>query len=359
VRKHNDRDLIIDLEIAYDGSANITITYSQESLNVSIPVTLQKFCVSNVKVRIVLKSLIDCIPFICGIQLFFLESPIIDWQTADAARVVELPGLDSLIKGAIENQIIKRFVLPNRLTIPIKVPDDIVERLRKLHLPVHIFEDWEAAMPQPVGIVRVTAIRAEGLKPSEFGFDHYQTSHNVNPFKITTFACEELLPKKNTGDPYVQISIGRATHKSAAIAKNLNPEWNFMSEYPIEYFYKAIVNIEIYSADSGIVGVRAEDILLGKITEKVSRIKERTQIEGWYNCQIYQGRVYLKFEWISLNRNAPKPTKSDTKSNVKETKEENKVSGVLCILIGTLHCSEVIRPTCKPVYYQTYVKFHN
>ena len=95
---HSETEMIIDVEIAYDGSANITITYSQESLNVSIPVTLQKFCISNIKVRMVLKNLTDHIPFIGGVQLFFLESPIIDWQTADAAKVVDLPGLDTLLK---------------------------------------------------------------------------------------------------------------------------------------------------------------------------------------------------------------------------------------------------------------------
>ncbi len=343
-QQHSNDDLIMDVEIAYDGSANITITYSQESLNVSIPVTLQKFCVSNVKVRIVLKKMSDQIPFIGGIQFFFLESPIIDWQTADAAKVVDLPGLDSLLKGAIENQIIKRFVLPNKLTIPIKLEESLAERLEKLKLPVRRLEDWEVAMPQPVGVVRVTAVRAEGLRATDFGFQHYKTSKNLHPFHPTKFSCSEVLPKKNTGDPYVQISIGRATHRSAAIAKNLNPEWNFVCEFPIEYFHKAVVNIDIFDEDVGIAGMTSDDAL-GKITEKVNRIKDRELIEGWYNCQIYQGRAFLRFEWISLVHHKPCVIQESDVSKEK-TDRRNVSSGVVCILIGTLHCSEIIRPTC-------------
>ncbi len=344
-RQHGKDDLIMDLEIAYDGSANITITYSQESLNVSIPVTLQKFCVSNVKVRVVLKKLCDQIPFIGGIQFFFLESPIIDWQTADAAKVVDLPGLDSLLKGAIENQIIKRFVLPNKLTVPIKLDDTLAKRLEKLKLPVQKLEDWEVAMPQPVGVVRVTAVRAEGLRATDFGFQHYRTSKNLHPFHPTTFSCSEVLPKKNTGDPYVQISIGRATHRSAAIAKNLNPEWNFVCEFPIEYYHKAMVNIDIFDEDVGIAGMTSDDAL-GKITEKVNRIKERQLIEGWYNCQIYQGRAFLRFEWISLVTEKPEILPVGTSASKDKTDRRIVASGVVCILIGTLHCSEIIRPTC-------------
>ncbi len=345
--RHGDEDLIIDVEIAYDGNANITITYSQASLNVSIPVTLQKFCVSNVKVRIVLKKMFDEIPFLGGIQLFFLESPIIDWQTADAARVVDLPGLDSLLKGAIENQIIRRFVHPNKLTIPIKVDPKLAKRLTKLQLPVRELEDWEVAMPRPVGVVRVTVLRAEGLRATDFSFQHYKTSDNVNPFNPKKFSLPELLPKKSSADPYVQVSIGRATHRSAALANSLNPEWNFICEFPIEYYHKAVVKINIFDENLGIAGIGRDDNL-GKITEKVSRIKENGRIEGWYNCQIYQGRAFLKFEWIPLSTKKPQfPRPVDLKSRDKDKVERHNImSGVVCVLVGTLHCSEIIRPTC-------------
>ncbi len=343
---YDEKHMIIDVEIAYDGNANITITYSQESLNISIPVTLQKFSVSNVKVRIVFKNLKDTLPLVEGIQLFFLESPIVDWQTADAAKVVDLPGLDSLIKGMIDSQIIQRFVLPNRLTIPVQVPQKLKEKLQDMGLTVTDPDDASVVMPDPEGVVRVTVVKAENLRPTDLGFKHYSESKNLNPCKPNKFSCSEILPKKCTADPYVTASVGKESYQSEVESRTLDPEWNFSCEFVVEYYHKALVKLEIYDKDISL-GVGTSDDLLGRITEKISRIRARKEMEGWYNCQIYQGRLHLKFEWTSLSKARPRSLSDAAAlaSNSTANEVPPVVPGAVCLFIGIMHAKETIRPT--------------
>ncbi len=328
---YSAKHMIVDVEIAYDGNANITITYSHKGLNISIPVTLQKISVSNVKVRVVLKNLKNTIPLVEGIQFCFLESPVIDWETADAAKVVDLPGLDRTIKSIIDEQIVQRFVLPNRLSIPLQVPDKWKKKLADLGLAVEDPNDASVAMPDPEGVVRVTAVRAENLRPTDLGFAHYAKSKNLNPCKPNRFSCSELLPKRSSGDPYVTVSVGKESYQSEVVNRDLNPEWNFTCEFVVEYYHKALVKLDIYDKDISLGCVISDD-LLGRVTEKISRIRSKRVIEGWYNCQIYQGRVHLKFQWIRLAQTLP-PGGPDERP------------GALCLYLGILHAKEPMRPT--------------
>ena len=169
IHKEEDKkkEVIIDVECAYDGNANISITLNQEQLNIQIPVTLENFSVSNVKLRLVLKNFVDKLPLIGGCQLFFLESPKFDWKAGDAAKVTDVPILESMIKSAIDNQIIRRFVLPNRLAKPVQLPDSLRRYLVNLGLEFSDVENFTIAAPIPLGVVKVTVLQAEGLRPTD------------------------------------------------------------------------------------------------------------------------------------------------------------------------------------------------
>ncbi len=330
--------MILDLEVAYNGNANITITYTQKSFNISLPVTLQKFSVGRVKVRVVLKNLKSQLPFVEGIQLSFLESPVIEWEAENAAKVTDLPGLNSLIKKWINQQLIERFVAPNRFTIPVTLPKKVQKRLEKLDIIARDPKVSSIVMPDPVGVVRVTVVRAENLRPTDLTFSHYATSKNINIFKPAQFSFTELLPKKGTGDPYVIVSIGKESYKSKTVVQNLNPVWQFQSEFVIEYYHKALIKLEMYDSDYSFGGMYKDD-LLGRISEKVSNVKDHERLEGWYNCQLYQGRAHLKFEWYPLVIINPYESSMRDKTV--------RVPGALSLFLGTLQSeSEVaIRPT--------------
>lgn len=43
--------------------------------------------------RIVMKPLIPCVPFIGGVQVFFLNKPHIDFDLVGAADILDIPGI--------------------------------------------------------------------------------------------------------------------------------------------------------------------------------------------------------------------------------------------------------------------------
>lgn len=327
---HGSRELIVDVRAAYDGNASISITLSQEQLNISIPVTLENFSVSNVKLRIVLKHLIDQFPLVSGCQVFFLELPKFNWKTADAAKVADLPGLENLIKSAIESQIIRRFVLPNRLAFPVKLPQEVKTKLQNLGLKVADVEDFSVAMPVPVGVVKVTVVEGQELKPTDLSFKHYKDSKNLNILSPKTFAASELLPKRSTSNPYVVVSIGSKSHESLVVENSLDPFWNFECCFPIEYYQGQKVTVDVY--DDG----QIEHTFLGKATEKLDTVFDRLGLKGWYNLQVCQGRILVTFELIPLTVKKP----------LSET------GGVMSLLLGKLTSQYEVRPSCQLILYQ-------
>ena len=63
-----------------------------------------------------LKPLIDDLPLLGGVQLFFLEQPTVNFDLGGAASILDLPGLSSLLKDAIADQIGQHMLLPNKLS---------------------------------------------------------------------------------------------------------------------------------------------------------------------------------------------------------------------------------------------------
>ena len=180
---HSQDCALLDLEVNYHGSASITLTYSQDSLNISIPMTVRNFSVTNIKPRLVIKNMKSTLPFIEGVQIFFLESPIINWETADAARVIDITGLDNVIKSIIEKQVIKRFVHPNRLSLPVTLPVSYQKELYDLNLSYFEPDIHHIAMPVPTGVIRVKVVKAEDLKMASIDWNPFKKSPFKNPIQ--------------------------------------------------------------------------------------------------------------------------------------------------------------------------------
>jgi Ca2+-dependent lipid-binding protein len=57
------------------------------------------------KVRIVLTPIIDEIPFVGGVKIFLLQQPNINFDMGGVASVMDLPGLNGMIKDVIHDQV--------------------------------------------------------------------------------------------------------------------------------------------------------------------------------------------------------------------------------------------------------------
>ncbi len=64
-----------------------------------------------------MKPLIDDIPIVGGIQLFFLKPPFLDFDLGGVASILDLPGLNGMLKDAIHEQIALNLILPNKVAI--------------------------------------------------------------------------------------------------------------------------------------------------------------------------------------------------------------------------------------------------
>lgn len=82
---HSD-EIILDVEAAYRGNA--VAAASVDINRLQIPVTLSRIFVSNIKLRVIFKGIVDQIPMISGVQVFLLEPPKIDWSSEFAAKVL-------------------------------------------------------------------------------------------------------------------------------------------------------------------------------------------------------------------------------------------------------------------------------
>ncbi len=331
---HKNGEMIVDFEIAYQGNASVKMSYLHENVKVSTPVTIQQVSIGKAKVRVILKQFLPQIPFIGGIQVFFLETPDIKWHM-DMTEAGEFPALKKIIQDVVDNHIIERFVLPNRFSMPIQLSKTLTDKLNKLNLSVQKPDAISIALHHPVGIVRVSVVKAENLRPSDLSCHQCKNSENLNPFKPSKFGCTNLPPKRGGNDAYAIVSVGKETHMSPVVYKNLNPQWNYTCEFAVEYFHKALVKIELFNDDRS-VKEKTSDDFLGRVTEKIKRIKTKGVIEGWYNSEIYQGRVYLKFKWIPLKTSRPQVDHTDPIA----------LSGVLCVHLGKVRSRQKICPTC-------------
>lgn len=135
VKVHNlntSRDEIImdvDLIFASDCSINFRLA--------GIPAALNDFEIYG-KIRIILKPLISKAPFIGGIQVFFLDTPDIDFSLAGPAEISNIPGLSDILRRIIVKKITKKMVSPNKFTK--RLIKDVPAAAVKMHEPEVNFE---------------------------------------------------------------------------------------------------------------------------------------------------------------------------------------------------------------------------
>ena len=124
-------------------------------------------------------------------QVFFLKPPTLDFDLGGAAQILDLPGINGLLKSAIDDAIAEAVVNPNRLSF---ILSDKIS-------PVDL------KMPKPVGVLVVEVVEAKDLPRKDVGFSKL--------------------------DPYVILSHG-SLEKRTEVASGTNPTWKETLAFPIE-----------------------------------------------------------------------------------------------------------------------------
>uniref|UniRef100_A0A336N0L5 CSON008990 protein n=1 Tax=Culicoides sonorensis TaxID=179676 RepID=A0A336N0L5_CULSO len=196
-------EIIMDLDIFYSGDCDITFTLG------AMRGGIKDFQIHGM-VRIVMKPLISAMPFIGGLQIFFLNNPNIDFNLVGVVDLLDMPGLSDILRRIIIEQVAAIMVLPNKLPI---ILNDAV--------PAH-----QLKMPEPEGVLRIHLVEAKNLMKMDFG-----------------------VLGKGKSDPYAIISVGAQQFRTEIITNTVNPKWDYWCEANVYAGSGQTLLVQLYDRD--------------------------------------------------------------------------------------------------------------
>uniref|UniRef100_T1J7Z1 Extended synaptotagmin-2 n=1 Tax=Strigamia maritima TaxID=126957 RepID=T1J7Z1_STRMM len=246
-------EIIMDIEIFYAGDCDIQVLISKLKAGVR---DLQL----HGTLRVIFKPLIDQMPLVGGMQVFFLNTPIIDFNLTNVADVLDLPGISDMLHKIVIEQISNLMVLPNKLTI--KLSDTVPSKVLRF--------------TEPAGVLRINVVEAKDLMKKDvvMGF--------------------------GKSDPYGIISVGAQEFRTKTINNTINPVWDFYCEALVECVEGQSVILALFDKDQG-----NDDDPLGRLSVDIQRIASKGFTDTWIPLEEAKtGQVHLKIYWLGLSMNA-------------------------------------------------------
>uniref|UniRef100_A0A4W4FR75 Extended synaptotagmin-like protein 2b n=1 Tax=Electrophorus electricus TaxID=8005 RepID=A0A4W4FR75_ELEEL len=148
-----------------------------------------------------------------SVQICVSVFQMLDINWTGLTNILDIPGLNDLSDGIIEDIICSYLVLPNRITIPLVGNEEILAQLR---------------FPVPMGVLRVHFLEAQDLIAKD------------------TYLGGLI---KGKSDPYGVIKIGNQLFHSKVIKDCLNPKWNEVFEGLVYDQPEQNLQIELYDED--------------------------------------------------------------------------------------------------------------
>ncbi|XP_016385363.1 extended synaptotagmin-2-A-like isoform X2 [Sinocyclocheilus rhinocerous] len=255
------RQIIMDLQISFVGNTEIDVDIKKYYCRAGI-----KSIQLNGVLRVIMEPLLGDMPLIGALSVFFLKKPLLDINWTGLTNMLDIPGVNGLCDGIIQDIIYSYLVLPNKITIPL-VNDAQISKLR---------------FPMPKGILRIHFLEAQDL----VGKDKFLGG---------------LI--KGRSDPYGVIQLGNQLFRSKIIKETVNPKWNEVYEAFVYDHPGQNVEIELYDEDHD------KDDYLGSLTINVDELEKEQKLDEWFVLDdVATGKLHLKIEWLSL---LPTPDKLD------------------------------------------------
>ena len=222
------REIIMDADVVFASDCDIKF-----ALGPKIKAKIMDFSLRGL-VRIVFKPIVNEIPLIGGVQVYFLTPPDIDFDLGGVANAFDVPGLSNIIRKIVLEQIGYFMVLPHKFTMPlIESVDNAVLRC-----------------PDSAGVLRVRLHGASELLKKDVG-----------------------LMGKGKSDPYATITVGAKRVETKKINNTVNPKWNHVAEFPIEVVKGQQLTLEVFDHDDP-----GDDEFLGRATVQTSVVAARGKV---------------------------------------------------------------------------------
>jgi len=188
-----------------------------------------------------------------GMQMYFLHSPTLDFGVGGMANVADLPGISSLIRRLIMEQIERFVVLPNKLTVPFS-PE----------VPMQAFK-----CPQLKGVLRITLVEARDLMKMDLIGD---------------------------SDPFCNLSVGCQHWQSSVVKRSLEPVWKEDWEAVVEEAMDQTLDLDMWDKDH--VGA---DEFMGRATIPLSKLTDNGKSDQWVELEeATSGQVRIQSLWMPI-----------------------------------------------------------
>eukprot|EP01062_Namystynia_karyoxenos_P022481 TRINITY_DN18642_c0_g1_i2.p1 TRINITY_DN18642_c0_g1~~TRINITY_DN18642_c0_g1_i2.p1 ORF type:complete len:1234 (+),score=310.52 TRINITY_DN18642_c0_g1_i2:98-3799(+) len=187
---HGDCDIVLDAGVCSIGAREITLA---GTMAVSLRTPLPR------------------LPFIGGLDLAFVNRPTIEMEWTGLGSLADAPLLSGAVRSAVNSAVASLCVMPNRIAVPFSWTDPAVIRAQ-LRCPV------------PVGVLRVTVLRASGLPPRD-----------VSRGRVR-------LPSA-----HVAVRLGDQQGRTAPEPRSAEPEWSADNTVELTvHSLEQVVDIDVY-----------------------------------------------------------------------------------------------------------------
>ncbi|MED6235219.1 Extended synaptotagmin-2, partial [Ataeniobius toweri] len=247
------RQVIMDMQISFVGNTEIDVDIAKYYCRAGI-----KSIQLHGTLRVVMEPLLGDMPLIGALSVFFLKKPFLDINWTGLTNMLDIPGVNGLCDGLIQDIIYSYLVLPNRLNIPL-VGEAELARIR---------------FPIPEAMIRVHFLEAQDL---------------VSKDKFLRGLV------KGKSDPYGILRLGTQEFKSKVIKENLNPKWDEVYEFLLYNNTPKTLEIQLFDKDPD------EDDKLGSVMIDTAEVQKLQCGEEWLTLEdVARGKLHLKMEWLSL-----------------------------------------------------------
>lgn len=246
-------EVIMDLELFYSGDCKFSIKVKGFKAGIR---DLQ----IHGHMRVVMRPLTKQIPLVGGVTVFFLRPPAIDFTLTNLGQVLEVPGLNDLLKKAVSDQVAAMMVLPNKFSM--KLQEHVSTQTLRYSLPC--------------GVLRIEVVAAKDLIKADIGMLGLGKS-----------------------DPYAIITIGAQEFRTQVIPNTVNPKWNYYCEAVVYQIPGTTLDIEVMDEDQS-----SKDDFLGRVSVAVSDLESQGQADMWLTLDdTKSGKIRLRTFWLNLSCN--------------------------------------------------------
>ncbi|KAJ8272472.1 hypothetical protein GJAV_G00089480 [Gymnothorax javanicus] len=247
------RQIIMDLQISFVGNTEIDCDIKKYYCRAGIK-SIQLHGVA----RVIMEPLLGDMPLVGAVSVFFLKKPLLDINWTGLTNMLDIPGLNGLCDGLIQDIIYGYLVQPNKIDIPLVGP----ARMAQLSFPI------------PEGVLRIHFLEAQDLERKD---------------KFLGGAI------KGKSDPYGIIQIGNKLIKSKTKKESVNPKWNEVYEVMMHEHMEQPLKIELFDEDPD------EDDFLGSVMIDMAEINKERKVDEWFTLEeVTTGKLHLKLEWLSV-----------------------------------------------------------